>query len=84
MQDIEARISKDHSLEHIAGRLKHEHLDSPGLQVSHETIYQHHYSKIHHGADDFRSHLRQGHNKRRKRVSPKGKRGVIPIRHFID
>jgi transposase, IS30 family len=50
MQDIEARISEDHSPEQIAGRLKFEHPDSPALQVSHETIYQYLYSKIHNGS----------------------------------
>lgn len=84
MQDIEARIREDHSPEQVAGRLKIEHPDSPALQVSYETIYQHLYSKIHGGAEDLRSHLRQGRIKRHKRASRKGKRGVIPNRHFID
>ena len=61
-----------------------EHPDSPALHVSHETIYQHLYSKIHNGAEDLRSHLRQGRKKRRKRISKKGKRGVIPNRRIID
>ena len=84
MQDIEARIRLDHSPEQIAGRLKLEHPGSPALQVSHETIYQHLYSKIHDGGEDLRLHLRQGRNKRHKRISKKGKRGVIPNRRFID
>lgn len=84
MQDIEARIREDHSPEQIAGRLKLEHPDLPALQVSHETIYQHLYSKMHEGAEDLRLHLRQGRHKRRKRISKKGTRGVIPNRHFID
>lgn len=84
MQDIEARIREDHSPEQGAGRLKIEHPDSPALQVSYETIYQHLYSKTHGGAEDLRSHLRQGRMKRHKRASRKGKRGVIPNRPFID
>lgn len=84
MQDVEARIREDHSPEQIAGRLKLEHPGSPALHVSHETIYQHLYSKIHDGSEDLRSHLRQGRNKRHKRISKRGKRGVIPNRHFID
>jgi transposase, IS30 family len=36
------------------------------------------------GVEDLRPHLRQGRNKRHRRISKKGNRGVIPNRHFID
>ncbi len=42
------------------------------------------FKKIHGGAEDLRSHLRQGRVTRHKRASKKGKRGVFSNRHFID
>ena len=79
MQDIEAKIREDHSPEQLAGRLKIEHPDSPALQVSYETIYQHLYSKIHGGAEDLRSHLRQGRVTRHKRASKRENVVSFPI-----
>ena len=84
METIESRIREDHSPEQIAGRLKLEHPDDPTLQVSPETIYQHLYAKIRSGSEDLRSHLRQNRKKRRRRLSGKNRRGIIPNRHFID
>jgi IS30 family transposase len=83
MAEIELRLKQDHSPEQIAGRLKLEHPEESFWHVSHETIYQHVYSRIRAGAD-LKAHLRQGRKKRRKRLSQKGKRGVIPDRVFID
>lgn len=83
MAEIERRLRKDHSPEQIAGRLKLEHPQEPLWHVSHETIYQHVYSRIRAGAD-LKAHLRQGRKKRRKRLSGKDKRGIIPGRVFID
>jgi transposase, IS30 family len=83
MAEIEKRLKQDHSPEQIAGRLKLEHPEESFWHVSHETIYQHVYSRIRAGAD-LKAHLRQGRKKRRKRLSRKDKRGVIPDRVFID
>jgi len=83
MKDIEDRIREDHSPEQIAGRLKIENPDEPGMQVSYETIYQHIYAKMQAGSD-LKQHLRQGHKKRRNRRSGKDKRGIIRNRRFID
>ena len=51
--------------------------------VWHETIYQHLYARQLEDPE-LRLHLRQGNKKRRKRLSGKDKRGVIPNRRFID
>ena len=51
--------------------------------MSHETIYQYVYAQVHQ-EPELRIHLRQGQKKRRKRLSGKDKRGVIPNRTFID
>jgi IS30 family transposase len=83
LEDIERRIRQDHSPEQIAGRLKLDHPNEPALRVSHETIYQHVYAESRKGSD-LGSHLRQGHKKRRKRLSCKDRRGIIPNRIFID
>lgn len=83
MAEIERRLREDHSPEQIAGRLKLEHPQEPLWHVSHETIYQHVFSRIRAGAD-LKAHLRQGRKKRRKRLSGKDKRGIIPDRVFID
>jgi IS30 family transposase len=84
MMEVEARIKQDHSPEQISGRLKLENPDKPSMQVSYETIYQYIYTQPRPLAEDLRSHLRQGHKKRRKRLTGKDRRGVIPNRTFID
>lgn len=83
MKKVEQLVRQDISPEQIAGRLKLEHPNDPSWHVSHETIYQHVYSKVKQGTD-LRMHLRQAHKKRRKRLSSKDKRGIIPNRTFID
>jgi IS30 family transposase len=83
MTEVIRRIKKDHSPEQIAGRLKLENPEDPNWQVSHETIYQYVYAQVHQ-EPELRIHLRQGQKKRRKRLSGKDKRGVIPNRTFID
>ncbi len=83
MNEIEQRIRKDHSPEQIAGRLKLDYPKQPAMHLSHESIYQHIYMEIRKGSD-LGTHLRQGHKKRRKRLSGKDKRGCIPNRKFID
>ncbi len=83
LAEVERRIRLDHSPEQIAGRLKREHPKDPSWHVSHETIYQHVYAQSRKGSD-LGNHLRQGHKKRRKRLSGKDRRGLIPNRTFID
>ena len=83
MIDIDQRLREDHSPEQIAGRLKLEHPQDPALHISYETIYKHVYAESRRGSD-LGTHLRQGHKKRRKRLSGKDRRGIIPNRTFID
>ena len=83
LEDIEQRIRKDHSPEQIAGRLKLDYPKQPTMQLSYESIYQHIYTEVRKGSD-LGTHLRQGHKKRRKRLSGKDKRGCIRNRRFID
>src|SRR5574344_726568 len=83
MTEVMNRIKKDHSPEQIAGRLRLEYPNDKNWQVSHETIYQYVYSRVTQ-EPELRNHLRQGQKKRRKRLSGKDKRGVIPNRTFID
>lgn len=84
MNEVLTRLRKGHSPEQISGRLK---LENPGdlrFHVSHETIYQYVYECIRNGDDSLRQHLRQSHIRRKKRLSGKDKRGVIPGRALID
>lgn len=83
MKEVAIRVRKDHSPEQIAGRLKLEHPNDPSWEISHESIYQYIYAESRKGSD-LGSHLRQGHKKRRKRLSGKDKRGSIPNRISID
>lgn len=83
MNEVEQRISLDHSPEQIAGRLRLEYPEDPLMHVSHETIYQHIYERIQLGSD-LREHLRHGRRKRRKRLSRRDNRGLIPNRRFIE
>jgi len=83
IMDIERRLREDHSPEQIAGRLKREHPKESALHISYETIYKHVYAEGRKGSD-LGTHLRQGHKKRRKRLSGKDRRGIIPNRTFID
>lgn len=83
MKEVTQRVREDHSPEQIAGRLKIEHPGDPAWQISYETIYQFIYAESRNGSD-LRSHLRQGHKKRRKRVSGKDRRGIIPNRTSIE
>jgi IS30 family transposase len=84
MAEVEKRIRLDHSPEQISGRLRLEYPDDPRWRISHETIYRHVYLRIHDGDTDLRQHLRHGRKWRRKRLSHKDKRGLIPNRTFID
>ena len=83
MLEVESRIRQDHSPEQISGRLKLEYPGQPEMHIAYESIYQHIYARIWEG-EDFQQHLRQGRKKRRKRLSGKDRRGIIPNRRFID
>jgi IS30 family transposase len=83
MREIETRFKQDHSPEQIAGRLKEEYPDNPSMHISYETIYTHLYMRIRAG-EDLSKHFRHGKRKRRKRLSRKDKRGIIPNRTFIE
>jgi IS30 family transposase len=83
LQYIEDRFRNDHSPEQIAGRIKVVYPNNPKIHISYETIYQYLYERIRNGAN-LRDHFRQGHKKRRNRLSGKDRRGIIPNRRFID
>jgi IS30 family transposase len=84
MREVMTRIKLDHSPEQISGRLKLDYPDDPTMHVSTETIYQAVYARIRTSDPGLRNHLRQSRKKRRKRLSGKDRRGVIPNRTFID
>jgi IS30 family transposase len=83
MATVKRLFNEDLSPEQIAGRIRLERPNQKDWHISHETIYQSIYERIKSG-EDLRLHLRHGHQKRRKRLSGKGKRGIIPGRVFID
>jgi len=84
MDHVYKRLIAKDSPEQIAGRLVLQYPDNPGKHVSTETIYQHTYDLIRKGDTNLRKSLRQSHIKRRKRLSGKDKRGIIPDRTMID
>jgi IS30 family transposase len=83
MATVQRLFEEDLSPEQIAGRIRLERPNQKNWHISHETIYQSIYDRIKSG-ENIRFHLRQGHQKRRKRLSCKDKRGLIPNRVFID
>jgi IS30 family transposase len=83
IETVNQLFENDLSPEQIAGRLRLERPKQKDWHISPETIYQEIYARIKTG-EDLRSHLRHGHQKRRKRLSGKDKRGIIPGRVFID
>jgi len=83
MATVKRLFNEDLSPEQIAGRIRLERPNQKDWHISHETIYQSIYDRIKSG-EDLRLHLRHGHQKRRKRLSRKDKRGIIPGRVFID
>lgn len=83
MKTVNRLFEMDLSPEQISGRIRLERPKQKDWHISHETIYQSIYDRIKTG-EDLRSHLRHGHQKRRKRLSGKDKRGIIPGRIFID
>lgn len=76
---VEEKILLDWSPEQISGWLKKKH---PGLQVSHERIYQHIYADKRAGGTLYK-HLRC-QKKRRKRYGSRDRRGQIPHRTSIE
>ena len=84
MEKVRNRFERDHSPEQIAGRLKLEYPANSKFHVSHETIYRYVYECIRNGDTALRHHLRHSHIHRRKRLSCKDKRGIIPGRTLID
>jgi transposase, IS30 family len=78
IEHIKERLTKYHSPEQIAGRMKEEGLDS----VSYETIYQMIYAD-HDGLGVYKQYLRQK-QKQRRRKGVKQKRGRIPGRVGIE
>ena len=84
MKKVRSRLQNDHSPEQIAGRLKLEYPSNSKFHVSHETIYKYVYTCIRNGDDALRQHLRHSHIQRRKRLSSRDKRGIIPGRTLID
>lgn len=79
---VEEKVKEDWSPEQIAGRLPLEHPDNPRMRVSHETIYGFIYADKRAGGTLY-THLRQGHKRRHKRGTTKGRRGQIPGRVSI-
>lgn len=62
---VVARLQRDWSPEQVCGRLRRDHANDAGMQVSHETIYRWIYQDCQQGGDLYR-HLRRGHRRRRK------------------
>jgi IS30 family transposase len=84
IQEIErCFFEQDYSPEQISGVLALKNPGDKSFHVSHETIYQHLYSRKY-ALPDIRIHFRHGHRIRRKRLSGKDKRGIIKDRIFID
>jgi IS30 family transposase len=84
VQEIErCFFEQDYSPEQISGALALHNPGDTSFHVSHETIYKHLYSQKH-NRRDLKKHFRHGHKSRRKRLSGKDKRGIIPNRKFID
>ncbi len=84
MKIVRKRLIAFDSPEQISGWLALCYPDDPAMQVSTETIYRYIYDKIRQGDNKLRHSLRHSHIKRRKRLSGKDKRGIIPDRTMID
>jgi IS30 family transposase len=84
MKIVHARLVDKQSPEQISGRLSLDFPTEPNKQVSTETIYQYAYDSIRNGDTKLRHSLRHSHSKRRKRLTGKDKRGIIPNRTMID
>jgi len=80
---IQKSLEAYYSPEQISGRIKLDFPSEPKMKVSTETVYTIIYEKISSGIN-LRPFLRQGHKKRRKRLSGRDLRGCIPNRVMID
>ena len=80
---IQSSIEDYLSPEQISGRIALDFPTDPKMKVSTETIYTIIYGKIASGIN-LKPFLRQGHKKRRKRLSGRDLRGCIPNRVMID
>lgn len=76
---VESLLRFDLSPEQVSGYLKREE----GINISHETIYQHVWTDKADGGTLY-NHLRWSGKKRRKRYGKKDRRGQIPDRVSID
>lgn len=76
---VKKQLKQQHSPEQISGRLDQEQV---AITSSHETIYQWIYTDKKHGGAWY-IHLRRAHKKRRKRLSRKDRRGIIPNKVMI-
>lgn len=79
---IQKSMEAYHSPEQISGRIALDFPSDPNMKVSTETIYTIIYGKIATGIN-LKPFLRQGHKKRRKRLSGRDLRGSIPNRVMI-
>ena len=75
-QEVQKMLDKRYSPDQVSGRLKLDHADDPGMQISHETIYQSLY--VYPRGElkrELKAHLRRGRNtrKRRGRIENRGK-----------
>jgi IS30 family transposase len=77
-QEVQGMLDKRYSPDQVAGRLKLEHAGDPGMQISHETIYQSLY--VYPRGElkrELKAHLRRGQTTRKRR-GRKENRGRIP------
>jgi len=78
-REVEAMLDQNKSPEQIAGRLKHDHPDNPGMQVSHETIYKELYIQTRGGLKkELTACLRRGRATRRPQRSHRVRQSLIP------
>jgi IS30 family transposase len=81
---VQGMLDRRYSPEQVAGRLRLEHRDNPGMQVSHETIYQSLY--VYPRGEltrELKAHLRSGRSARRRRGRGQRRGGIpdaVPIR----
>lgn len=79
LERVKSQLKQQHSPEQISGRLAQE---QTAITISHETIYQWVYTDKKQGGTWY-IHLRQAHKKRRRRLSGKDRRGIIPNKVMI-
>ena len=76
--EVEAMLDEKKSPEQIAGRLRRDHPDDPGMRVSHETIYKELYIQARGGLKkQLLGSLRRGRAVRQPRRSQRVRPGVV-------